>query len=739
MTKTTKQRLERALAKATRQPLTPGILFDRLEARRLFAVSLDSTGWTNVTPAADTRRLYVSNSDGNDSNNGFSSATPVRTLAKAQSLVRGGFADWLLLKRGDTFESFGEWRVSGRSAQEPLYITSYGSGARPQINSGSGPGFITYGKGGASGRSVDNIIISSLSFTPDTYNHTNGTMNTGGIRLLCQGENITIEDCKITGYKENIDVAASDKGLRNVLIRRNVITDAHSTEKVGHAHGIWMGSKSNGVIVEENILDHNGWRDGNNDDRVFFNHNIYVLNGAKNVVVRSNVITRASFYGIKMNGGGIAENNFFARNAESVYLEDKASILNNVITEPSSMPQQNWGVGINTQKAPSATIAGNILTTNKNPNAAGVAGIQLFNNGTAFSGVVEDNIVYNWRNALRVATPGNGPGSVIIRNNHFQVTDSASAAADQSSSAGKATFAYSGNSYYSGNSTGPNRVKGSFLSWSDWKSKTGDSNSEIKQVSYPDADRSIAQYASLVGAGNSFESFIAAARSMDKGNWSTALTAASVNTWFRAGFGIGKDVGPPHVDPPPVVNPPEVKPTPITVEKAVFSNLRSPQSINITFSDDIADKPKANAVSIINLTNGKTYVASRVVYNPATHTARFVFKGLMPDGKYHAAYGSEYSLGFTALAGDADGNGKVNTSDFNLLAGNFGGTTRTYNQGDFDYDGSVTSDDFNIFLSQHGKKVEAVMRPPPLAMAVTGSPFSTSRVGEKDEFHESIE
>jgi hypothetical protein len=704
-------------------------LFDQLETRRHFAVSLDANGWTSVTPASDTRMVYVSNSLGNDKNDGLSTGTPVKTLEKAKSLIRNNSADWLLLKRGDTFETFGEWRLSGRSEQEPILISAYGSGLRPQINSGSGPGFITYGKGGASGRSIDNIVITSLSMTPNTYNHTNGTMNTGGIRLLCQGKNITIEDCKIYGYKENIDIAGSDNGLRNVTIRRNVIADAHSSEKVGHAHGIWMGGKTNGVVVEENVLDHNGWRDGRSDDRVFFNHNIYVLNGAKNVVIKNNLITRASFYGIKMNGGGVAENNFFARNAESIYLEDSAVIKSNVITEASSMPQQNWGVGINTQKAPWASIIGNLITTNNNDNAAGVAGIQLYNNGTAFSGTVEDNIVYNWRNALRVATPGKGNGSVVIRNNDFQLTDSSSAAVDLSSKSGASTFDFSGNRYYSTQGTGPNRLKGSFVGFDAWSSKTGDDGSKFQKVSYPDPDRSIAAYAKRIGAGDSFESFIEAARSMDKSNWNSAFMAASVNAWFRAGFGIGQDTPPPSNDPDPT---PE--PEPAVVQSGRFSNLRAPQAITLQFSGDLDSKPKAGSLSIVNLTNGKTYVAKRVVYDATTHTARFVFKGLLPDGQYSASYGSEYSLNFVALTGDATGDGKVNTSDFNVLAGSFGGTSRTFTQGDFDYDGTVTSNDFNIFLSQHGKKVEKVTTPPPLALTVSSSPFSKADVThDKDE------
>src|ERR1700751_4813351 len=146
------------------------VFFDRLESRTHLSGSRDANGCTVVTPAADTRVIYVSNSHGSDSNTGLSPNAPVKTLAKGQSLIRDGSADWLLLARGDTFESFGTWKLHGRSAQEPLYIGAYGTGARPQINSGTSNGFTTAAYGT---RRIDNLILSSVSFNANTYNGTN--------------------------------------------------------------------------------------------------------------------------------------------------------------------------------------------------------------------------------------------------------------------------------------------------------------------------------------------------------------------------------------------------------------------------------------------------------------------------------------------------------------------------------------------------------------------------------------
>src|SRR5262245_47418917 len=79
---------------------------------------LDVNGWTVFTPSADTRIIYVSNSVGNDVNNGLSPNTPVKSLSRGMSLLRKNRPDWLLLKKGDTWTNqvLGQIKVSGRSA-----------------------------------------------------------------------------------------------------------------------------------------------------------------------------------------------------------------------------------------------------------------------------------------------------------------------------------------------------------------------------------------------------------------------------------------------------------------------------------------------------------------------------------------------------------------------------------------------------------------------------------------------
>src|SRR5204863_4408706 len=56
--------------------------------------------------------------------------------------------------------------------------------------------------------------------------------------------------------------------------------------------------------------------------------------------------------------------------------------------------------------------------------------------------------------------------------------------------------------------------------------------------------------------------------------------------------------------------------------------------------------------------------------------------------------------------GDANLDGTVNTTDFNLLASNFGATNlKHWFQGDFNYDGAVNTTDFNLLAGNFGQSV----------------------------------
>jgi len=67
---------------------------------------------------------------------------------------------------------------------------------------------------------------------------------------------------------------------------------------------------------------------------------------------------------------------------------------------------------------------------------------------------------------------------------------------------------------------------------------------------------------------------------------------------------------------------------------------------------------------------------------------------------------SSVLVGFT-VQGDANLDHVVNTTDFNLLAANFGGSGKRWFNGDFNYDGSVNTTDFNLLAANFGSSLPA--------------------------------
>src|SRR5688500_4101755 len=176
---------------------------ETLEGRVLLSVSTDADGWTVVNPSGDSRVIYVSSSAGNDAAGGTSQGTAVRSLSRGISMLRSGFPDQLLLKRGDKFVgNFGMWTRSGRSANEPMLIGTWGEGERPEVQTGTSNGLVT-------GRTpVNFLVIQGIHFNAHTRDPDGGTFvstagGAYGIQSLAPVNNLLIEDTEIENYRFN--------------------------------------------------------------------------------------------------------------------------------------------------------------------------------------------------------------------------------------------------------------------------------------------------------------------------------------------------------------------------------------------------------------------------------------------------------------------------------------------------------------------------------------------------------
>src|SRR5262249_40795032 len=209
----------------------------------------DANGWTVFTPSADTHIVYVSSSTGNDSTGVIGDINhPYKTIAKGFSLLRLGYPDWLLLKKGDAWAESNQITTSGRSATEPVVISSYDpafpgaanpatSGARPLINvpTSLGVGLITTGSIPGSGNylAIVGIELYAYERDPNNSNFNASTVDSGisGISTLQPFSWMLIEDCKVSFFAgTNIYISSGGDTAHtfaNLTLRRNIITDSY--------------------------------------------------------------------------------------------------------------------------------------------------------------------------------------------------------------------------------------------------------------------------------------------------------------------------------------------------------------------------------------------------------------------------------------------------------------------------------------------------------------------------------
>lgn len=216
--------------------------------------------WTTYGPAVDTNIIYVSNSVGNDSWDGLApdwngSSGPKKSVTNASSLIRNGYSDWLLFRRGDSWqdESLGNLfdGYSGASSTNPLIISSYGNSTiRPKFNFSASTWFSPSGN-------VENISIIGLhiySYTRDPFNPQFTGGGSTALQWLGTGGNFLFEDNKV----EYSGTSLQGSPTLNFTLRRNIFTKAYSISS--HAQSLFT-SMSAPLLIEQNIFNHGGWND----------------------------------------------------------------------------------------------------------------------------------------------------------------------------------------------------------------------------------------------------------------------------------------------------------------------------------------------------------------------------------------------------------------------------------------------------------------------------------------------
>jgi len=371
-----------------------------------------SEGWTEIVPSADTQIVYVSSSQGNDDNDGSSPENPVRSLSRGAELVRDGYPDHLLLRRGDVWTGEDLYIFkSGRNVDERMVISYYGeTGGRPLVRIDRS--FINH-----NGRARSNLAIIGISFIAYKMDPSDPGFDIAhgdhiALRFVGGGDNILIEDCRFQ-FAEIVVQNWDGNIYRNIQLRRSIVIDTWApnttTSHAFRPSGIYADG-IDALLIEECVFDHNGWNEtvpgaGAN----MYNHNMYIQysNVGNTVVVRNNIVTRASSHGVHGRPGGLYEDNLFARNSIGLQMGYNnhplpagtfARARNNVIIHGKRMDPDNfawprntavWGLALDDLGEGSVTVEGNIVANRDDSGSE----LGLFD----FAGVTYiENIQHNW-------------------------------------------------------------------------------------------------------------------------------------------------------------------------------------------------------------------------------------------------------------------------------------------------------------------------------------------------------
>jgi hypothetical protein len=521
-------------------------------------------GWTTFDLSPDSAVVYVSSSDGDDGNDGLTPETPVATPARGAELVRDGYPDFLLLKRGDTWraQDMGDDRVvrrfkSGQDADHPLVIASYGdSTERPRLEIDKN--FIDHDGNERSFLAIVGLAFISYPKVPTdaAFNGIDG----GGLRLIGTGRNVLVED----NYFQYGELVVQNE--HDVEIRRNVVyrsyeagTCAYNADgsrdpngnNATRPSGMFAGSVD-GLLIEGNVWDENGWNpDVAEACATIYDHDLY-LSDVSRLKVIDNLVLRASSIGIKMSSDGpgqandiLIENNLFAEgeigismggNADTEHRFADAEISNNVFTDIGrSQPTTRtltWYIDLIDNDG---TLVQNNLLVNQPPLGNGY-GISL-SGGSNRDVTIRENFIYGLARR-QLLVDAQAPWSNIHVDANTFVAD-ADEACLVSHEGGFDAFTFSDNAYAS--PADPSAwfcVDGERQGLAGWVASSGETGATAADVSPPDVGRNLDSYAELLGIGTTLDDFAAAARRQSRHTYRPELSAPNAANYIREGYGV---------------------------------------------------------------------------------------------------------------------------------------------------------------------------------------------------------
>ncbi|NVB39988.1 hypothetical protein G6O69_19240 [Pseudenhygromyxa sp. WMMC2535] len=514
----------------------------------------EEDGFTTFEIGDDSLAIYVS-SEGDDANDGLSPQTPVASLAAGAALVRDAEHDFLLLRRGDTWRGEDLYRFkSGRDAEHPLVIASYGeSTERPRLELVDW--FIDHDGAQRSYVALIGLHLISLHKDPSDPEFDDESDSPGALHYVGNGSGHLIEDCHFE-YAESVFHSYGEGELDNIEFRRSIVERAYhantcTTGATYRPSGIYA-SHVDGLLIEDNLLDHNGW----NPEQVesacatIYNHNLYL--GGHDIVIRGNLLARASSIQIKMRSdepgvvtGLVIDDNFIIEgeigmsiggNAEGEYRFVDTTIRDNVLTDIGrTRPTDRylaWALDLSDHDG--LVVEGNLMLNHRQDSVTNSYGVQL--GGTsARDYLIQDNLFWRLQNRSMIVNEIASTSNLSILDNEFVDPEFASRMIVHQPSF--AAYTYADNRYYT-QAEAWFGAGGQNVDFDAWVAASGETGATALAAvpGYSDPERDIESYAVVVGAGTTLEDFLALATGQGRMAWREDLSATAVNDYIRAGF-----------------------------------------------------------------------------------------------------------------------------------------------------------------------------------------------------------
>lgn len=150
-----------------------------------------------------------------------------------------------------------------------------------------------------------------------------------------------------------------------------------------------------------------------------------------------------------------------------------------------------------------------------------------------------------------------------------------------------------------------------------------------------------------------------------------------------------------------------------TVVSSVHDWLTAQNTLNFTFSRDVGQQPWMSLITVAPGGGGAPVNPVSAIYDAGTRTVRYTLPAGLSDGDYRATLSkgtflaTDATLDFFSLAGDANRDRVVDITDLGILATNWQGTNKSFNEGDFNYDGTVDITDLGILATNWQKALPA--------------------------------